>query len=184
MICMCWKLIPSTLLLCTDKNRLTYISSRANFPAAGNKILSLYQESWVTEGSYYLLQGLSLVNLWSPRRLLSKLLSVSVSAPFIFVGIYPSPHPCPQHSLALPWTLFNLLSISPKPSSQLSLYPLSNPSIPHSISLHSNQPPTFSISLYPIAHWPVITPGIFKLWDSSNSLSPSQLTSVLFSSLS
>ena len=32
----------------------------ANFPAAGNKILSLYQEILVTEGSHYLLQGLSL----------------------------------------------------------------------------------------------------------------------------
>ena len=71
------QLIPAVQLLCTGKSRLTGMSSRANFPGARNKTLSLHGIAGSLSGLIALTSIFfyCLVNLESPRSLLSKLLN-------------------------------------------------------------------------------------------------------------
>lgn len=119
MICMCWKLILAIPSLRTSKSKLTGMSPKTNVLGAGNKPLSLYWESWFTEGCHYLLQCFCLFNLQSPRCLLLKLFNISLCCSLYFCRNSSSSHPCPHLNPFQP-----SLPIFPKLFSQPSLYPL------------------------------------------------------------
>ena len=115
--------------------------------------------AWLTERAHWSYCEPQLQSGWAEVRWWERLCSpifVSIRS-FVHSSTLPSFLPSllsPLLSAApnSPLNPFQPTSNFPKPSSKLSLYPLSNSSISHSVYLHSNQSSALSILLYPITH--------------------------------